>query len=87
MKLIIVNNGRISINADTVTKIEREEEAVYCYTKNSDKTYLIGWYNNENNTNRAFRCVNEFITNESSGCMDITGDEKLESWEHPMPEV
>lgn len=80
MKLIIVNDGNISINADTITKIEMTpegegERSVFAYVKNSDEIYLVGRY--KTRCVQAFACLNAFLTGEKDGTFACQNDNLL----------
>jgi len=93
MKLIVVNDGAYSINADTVTKVQNAEDAIYIHTQdNNGEVYLVGRYKDKKSTDWAFRTVNNFIASESDGyashsVLNIADDEKLDKWDCPLPRI
>lgn len=79
MKLIVVNDGEIAINADTVTKIEKHpgveyEGSVFIHVKDSEEIFLVGRYKEGHALEMAFINLTHFLANDEGGVFDCPND-------------
>lgn len=79
MKLIVVNDGNISINADTVTKIEKHpgveyKGSIFIHVKDEEERFLVGQYKEEHALEMAFINLTHFLGSDESGVFDCPND-------------
>lgn len=75
MKFIVVDGGNASINADTVTKIEKYIEAehkgsIFAHVKGSEEMFLVGQYEGKGALEKAFTELMRFLKDDDNGVFD-----------------
>lgn len=86
MKILIVNDGRTSINAEAIERTEvnpryidgKARVLLYVHTKNDDDFICAGRYEKAENAAAAFDILNQFLGSDKSGILDILTDQKVE---------
>lgn len=91
MKILIVNDGRTSINAEAIERTEvnpgyidgKARVLLYVHTKNDDNFICAGRYEKAENA-AAFDILNQFLGSDKSGILDILTDQKVEKAKIPL---
>lgn len=82
MKLIVVNDGTLAINANSVTKVAKQivtesSGNVFIHTKDDEEIFLVGKYEKRHALETAFDELLYFLANDENGVFDCPYDELL----------
>lgn len=82
MKFIVVNDGNVSINADTVAKIEKHFDvehkgSIFAYVKDSEEIFIVGKYEEKKTLEKAFDELMKFLKDDDNGVFDCPNDRIL----------